>query len=296
MRAGIVPVYRRRPSALHAARAGASLAFCGALSLVVVLFEHPLVLAAALAAAWAAGTLAGVASELRRSLRLALPFALLIMLINPIVSQQGDTLLVRGWEVLGQRWDVTLEALAYGGVAALRLVALLVVFGLLTACVDPDDLLRLFRRVSYRSALTAALTTRLAPVLARDALRMGDAARCRAVPAGRGAVARAALANALDRAVDVAAALEVRGYAGARRPARTRAPWSRHDLRVGVAALAIAAGAVAAKAGGVFAFEAYPLLSAPVGPAEAALALVLPLVAAVPLLGAAARLGVAARA
>ena len=293
MRGGIVPVYRRRPSALHSARASMGLAFCMALSLGVVLFEHPLVPVSALAATWTAGVLAGVASELRRSLRLAVPFALLIVAINPIVSQQGDTLLVRGWEILGQRWDVTLEALAYGGVAGLRLMALLVTFGLLTACVDPDDLLRLFRRISYRSALTAALATRLVPVLARDALRMGDAARCRAVPAGRAAVARAALANALDRAVDVAAALEVRGYAGSRRPARVRTPWSRHDIRVGAAALAIAAGAVAAKAGGAFTFEAYPLLAAPVGPVEMTLTLGLPLAAAAPLVGAAARLGVA---
>lgn len=177
--------------------------------------------------------------------------------------------------------------------AGLRLVVLIVVFGLLTACVDPDEMLRLFRRVSYRSALTAALTTRLAPVLARDALRMSDAARCRAVPAGRGAVARAALAGALDRAVDVAAALEVRGYAAARRPGRVRAPWSRHDWRVATAALAVAAVAVVAKAGGAFAFEAYPRVSAASGPVELALAAALPLAAAAPLLGRSARLGVA---
>ena len=85
-------------------------------------------------------------------------------------------------------------------------------FGLFSACVDPDELLRAFRRVSYRSALTASLATRLVPVLARDALRMSDAARCRPEPPGRLAVARAALSGALDRAVDVAAALEVRGY------------------------------------------------------------------------------------
>src|SRR5690242_21570893 len=50
--------------------------------------------------------------------------------------------------------------------------------------------LRLLRRVSYRSALTAALATRLVPVLARDASRMNEAARCRPHPPGRAAVAR----------------------------------------------------------------------------------------------------------
>ena len=101
------------------------------------------------------------------------------------------------------------------------------------AAVDPDELLRAFRRVSLRSALTAALATRLVPVLARDARRMADAQRCRpAAGAGRASrVLRAVTAGALDRAVDVAATLEVRGYGAARgAPARERAPWSRHDL------------------------------------------------------------------
>jgi energy-coupling factor transport system permease protein len=291
----LVPVYRPRPSALHAARAGASLTFCGALALVPMLYEHPLVLTSALAAAVGAGIAAGVGAELRRAALLALPFALLVLLINPIVSQQGETLLVRGWVVLGNRVDITLEAVAYGGVAALRAFVLIVIFGLVSACLDPDELLRLFRRASYRSALTAALATRLAPVLARDALRMGDAARCRAVPAGRAPVARAALANALDRAVDVAAALEVRGYANARRPVRAPAAWSRHDVRVALAALLIATLALAARIAGVGAFEAYPSVSAPAGPAEAALAAALPLLALAPLVGATSRLGVVRR-
>ena len=141
-----------------------------------------------------------------------MPLAILIALVNPLVYQGGDTLLVRGGTFLGRRFDVTLEALAAGGLAGLRVIAFLMAFGLFSACVDPDELLRLFRRVSYRSALTASLATRLVPVLARDALRMGDAARCRPQPPGRLAVTRAALAGALERAVDVAAALEVRGY------------------------------------------------------------------------------------
>ena len=119
----------------------------------------------------------------------------------------------------------------YGGLTGLRVVVIVVALGLLSAAVDPDELLRVFRRVSYRSALTASLANRLVPVLARDATRMSDAARCRPRPPGRLAVVRAALAGALDRSVDVAAALEVRGYALGGRPPRRRRPWSRHDLR-----------------------------------------------------------------
>jgi energy-coupling factor transport system permease protein len=267
--------------------------FCCSFALVGGLYAHPLMLAAALAAVVLAAAAAGVGREIARSLRLSLPLALLIALVNPIVYQGGDTLLVRGGVILGRRIDVTLEALVSGAFAGLRVVVLVTALGLLSAAVDPDELLRLFRRVSYRSALTASLATRLVPVLARDASRMSDAARCRPSPPGRLAVARAALSGALERAVDVAAALEVRGYASAGRVRAARPPWSRQDLRVVAAALVVAAVAIAGRAAGVGDVHAYPRLELGFGPAEAALAALLLAAAALPFAGRAARLGVA---
>ncbi|MBD0282264.1 MAG: hypothetical protein ICV69_08750 [Thermoleophilaceae bacterium] len=289
----LIPTYRSRPSALHAARAGLGAAFCCSLALVGALYRHPLVLAAALTAVVVAGIATGVGREVWRSLRLALPLALLVALVNPLVYAEGDTLLVRGGEVLGRRVDITLEATVAGALGGLRVVVIVAALGLLSAAVDPDDLLRLFRRVSYRSALTGALATRLVPVLARDAGRMGDAARCRPHPPSRPAVARAALAGALDRAVDVAAALEVRGYALAGRPARRRKPWSRHDVRVAVASTAIAAVALAGAAADVAPVTTYPTLEMEVGPGALALSAALLAPAAAPFVGRGARRGVA---
>jgi energy-coupling factor transport system permease protein len=102
----------------------------------------------------------------------------------------------------------------------------------------------------------------------------------------RTAVLRALSTGALDRAVDVAATLEVRGFgareprrgAGGRRP-RPRDPWSRHDAAFALAAAAVLALALGARLGGIAAFSADPVLSAPLGAAElglvAALALAL---------------------
>src|SRR5215204_5184400 len=254
----LIPVYRSRPSPLHAARAGAGAALCGALALTGALYLHPLILSAALAAIVLAGSLAGVGREIVRSLRFALPFALLIAVINPLVYPEGDTVLFRAGELLGRRIDITLEATAAGVLNGLRVLVIVTAFGLMSAAVDPDELLRMFRRVSYRSALTASLATRLVPVLARDATRMNDAARCRPVPPGRLAVARAAVSGALERAVDVAAALEVRGYASAGRVRPAPRRWSRHDLRVAAAAALVAAAAVGARIAGAAGMEAYP--------------------------------------
>ena len=291
----LIPVYRPRPSALHAARAGVGAAFCCSLALAGALYRHPLVLAAALAGAVGAGIAAGVGREIARSLRLALPLALLVAIVNPLVYAGGETLLVRGGTFLGRRIDITLEALVYGGLTGLRVVVIVVALGLLSAAVDPDELLRAFRRVSYRSALTASLANRLVPVLVRDAARMSDAARCRPEPPGRLAVVRSALAGALDRSVDVAAALEVRGYSlGGRAPRRHR-PWSRHDVRVAGAAAAIAVISVAGVMAGVGEVDAYPTLELDWGAAVWLLSAALVLLALEPFAGRGARLGVEGR-
>jgi energy-coupling factor transport system permease protein len=283
--------YRPRASPLHAARAGAGAAWCAALAGCALAFEHPLVLAALGAAVGGAALGAGVGRPVARACLLTLPIALLVALVNPFLVRDGLTVLVRLGEVppLGQL-DLTLEALVYGAVLGARLLLVVACFALLAAAVDPDGLLRLFRRVSFRSALAAALAVRLVPVLARDARRMADAQRCRPAAAGgrRGragrdlAVLRAVTASALDRAVDVAATLEVRGYAG---PAAGRAPsrpWSRHDLGFLASAVALAALAVAARLGAWAPFAPYPALEAPAAPSTWALAGALLLVGLLP--------------
>jgi energy-coupling factor transport system permease protein len=280
-------IYRRRASPLHAARAAAGCAYCAALATISLVASSPFVLAAALVAVVAAGTAAGVGRELRRAAWIAVPLGLLIASINPIVDHNGLTVVARAGTVpwLGQL-DITLEAVVYGLMLGLRAVVLIEVFALYSAAVDPDEVLRLFRRVSYRSALTAVLATRMVPVLARDARRMAEAQRCRpARPAPRLALVRALAGGALDRAVDVAATLEVRGYGSARRPPRIRRPWSRHDFAFGGAAAGLLALVVGAGLAGVAAFDPYPALQVDAGPAEALLSLAIVALALAPFAG-----------
>jgi energy-coupling factor transport system permease protein len=258
--------YRRRPSPLHAARAGAGAAFCFALGCAALIVSHPVVLAAIVVALLGAAIGAGVWREMRRAALLAVPLALAIALINALVTRDGLTVIVRLGDVpvLGHT-DITLEATAYGGVLGLRAVALILAGALYTTAVDPDEVLRLFRRVSFRSALTATLATRMVPVLVRDSRRLADAQRCRpGPPPSRVALMRAASSGVLDRALDVAAALEVRGYGSARRAPRSgrRAPWGRHDLAFAASAFALLGLAVGARAGDLAPFHAYPALHA----------------------------------
>ena len=285
--------YRRRASPLHAARASAGAAYCLALAACALSFEHPLVLAAVAVAALGAAAGAGVLREVARSARFTVPLAVLVALVNALIVRDGLTVIARlgSVPVLGQV-DVTLEALVEGAVLGARVVVVVLCCALFAAAVDPDAVLRGFGRVSLRSGLTAALATRLAGVLARDARRMADARACRAQPAPRAAVLRAVATGALDRAVDVAATLEVRGYGGPRRGPRPREPWSRHDIAVLAAAVAIVVLAVVAKVGGVAPLTGTPQLRdsvlragallAPLGASELLLAATLVLVALAP--------------
>jgi len=307
-------VYERRASPLHTARASVGLAWSLVLVSAALAFEHPLVLAALAAAAIGGALAAGVAGSVARVMRFALPFALLIAVVNPLVVRDGLTVVFRVGEVppFGEI-DITLESLAYGAVLGLRALVVFLAAALFTATVDPDEVLRLFRRISFRSALTAALAVRLVPVLQRDGRRLNEARRCRAGdPPSRVAVLRAVATGALDRAADVAATLEVRGYRTAPVVARGRAarapwsrhdlgfaasvvgyrsgvraravhrPWSRHDVAFAASALAVAVLSVGAHVAGVGALDPYPAFEMELGAVEWAWSAALVAVALLP--------------
>jgi len=260
-------IYERRPSPLHAARAWIAAVWCVTLGLIALSTEQPVVLGVLLASVLAAAFAARAGRRVALALAWGLPFALVIALVNTLVTRDGITVLVRGFELpaLGAM-DITLEALVFSAVLGLRFLIVIGCAGLLAACVDPDELLRAVRRVSVRSGVTAAVATRLVPVLARDARRLAEARRTVGADGDRRvAVLRAVTAGALDRATDVAATLEVRGFALARRPGRQRRPWSRHDLAFAVSALAIASIGVAAAVEDWGAFRAFPRLGPALG-------------------------------
>jgi energy-coupling factor transport system permease protein len=260
-------IYRRRASPLHTARAAAGCAYCAALALAALMQSNPVVLGAVTVSILLAGAAAGVGPQLRRAALLALPIVVGIAVINALVDRDGLTVIARlgNLPVLGQT-DVTLEATVYGLILGLRALALILCGMLYTVAVDPDEVLRLFRRVSFRSALSATLATRLVPLLVRDGRRLADAQRCRPGRApSRVTLMRAACSGVLDRALDTAAALEVRGYGVAGRAPAWRAPYSRHDVAFLGAAAAIAVLSIVTRVGGLVTFSAYPALHAPAG-------------------------------
>jgi energy-coupling factor transport system permease protein len=278
--------YSPRPGPLVDASALATTAYLASFALVAFVFSNPIVLAGAGVAVAVAGVASGATRPLLVALRWGAALAIVIVAVNAIASQRGDTILVRGWNlpVLGQI-DISGEAIAEGAVLALRIVVVMMAFFVHTARVDPDRMMRLVRPVARHSAMTAALLARLVPLAAADYARLGEAALLRgpgAEPVGRGAIARRLVAGSLERSVDVAATLELRGYA--RGAPRSPGPGrrSRYSARFALCGMAVAVGAGAARAAGVGGFDAYPVVSMASDPATWILAAALPLLAAVP--------------
>lgn len=268
--------YAPRRGPLGAARPWIAAAFLMPLAVVAFTFANPIVLLAAGAAALIAGAGSGAGASVRGPLRWSIGLGVMVIAVNAIASQRGATILWRGWDlpVLGQI-DVSLEALVEGAVLALRIIVALLVFSVWSACVDPDRILRAIRPIAARSALTATLIARLVPLAAADAARLEEASGLRgpaAAPVGKAAIARRLVAGALDRSVDVAATLELRGYGlgvRSRMPRHRRVAGEVTLLLCGLLSLALVIAAAAAGVGG---FDAYPTVAADTDAATFALA------------------------
>jgi energy-coupling factor transport system permease protein len=289
--------YTPRPGPLQSASPGAAVAYLGAFVVVAFLYASPLILLAAGIGLTIAGLLAGARSAVRSAWRMGLALALLIIVVNALVVSRGATVLARlgEWPWLGEV-TITLEAIVAGLSIGLRAAVAIVAFAVYSACVDPDRVLRALRPIAGRSALTATLVSRLVPVAAADAARLRDARRLRgpgAAEVGKAALARRLLAGSLDRAVDVAATLELRGYSleAARRRGRRgalrglsplwggqptqRSRRSRFDARFYLVGAVVLAAAIVGKALGADAFSAYPEVEIGLGAGTLALSTLL---------------------
>ena len=170
-----------------------------------------------------------------------------VFLVSPFLAVEGFDVL---WEgpvvpVLGPL-DVTSEEIRIAAVNGGRLAAVGLAFAAYALLVDHDRLIA-GAGFARRSAVAVALATRLVPTLERDAAGFAEALRGRGVVVagirGHARLLSPLVAGSLERATNLAEAMEARGFG---RPERTKAPgphWTAPDRAalVGTAALVAAA-------------------------------------------------------
>jgi energy-coupling factor transport system permease protein len=171
-----------------------------------------------------------------------------VLVLSPFLQSAGSHVLWSGpiLPVLGSL-DVTREELAMAAMQASRLAAVSLAFTAYALLLDHDRLVQV-AGFARRSTLVIALATRLLPTLERDAVGMLEALRGRGV-ALSGVRARATLvspllAGSLERGLNLAEAMEARGYG---LPGATRLPRTQHtvwDATALVAAVVVLVGGV----------------------------------------------------
>jgi energy-coupling factor transport system permease protein len=169
----------------------------------------------------------------------AIGSGLAVLVVTPFVEQIGTHVLWSGptVPVLGQL-DLTSEELRNGLFQGLRLTAVALAFSAYALLLDHDRLVQ-SAGLARRSVLAVALATRLVPTLERDAAGLVEALRGRGVEVsgvrGRARLLAPLLGGSLERALNLAEAMEARGYG---RPGATRVPRPGWGVRERLALLA----------------------------------------------------------
>jgi energy-coupling factor transport system permease protein len=219
-------------------------ALLGALAAAALLAQH-VVGAALVALLLFAACLRAPVQRRRLYLIGTLVSAGALFVLTPFIETIGSHPIWAGpiLPVLGQL-DITQEELASAGLNALRLAAVGFAFAAYALLLDHDRLLQ-----AVRFARPAALATRLMPTLERDAAGFLEALRGRGVEVngvrGRGVLLSPLLASALERGLNLAEAMEARGYGRTGRTSLPQPPWRARDgALVALAAAIVAAGAL----------------------------------------------------
>ena len=203
-------------------------ALLAALAAAALLADH-LASVAAIAVVLFAVCVRGPKGRRRLYLTGALVSGLAVFVVTPFVATVGWHVVWSGpmVPVLGQL-DITREELHNGLFQGLRLTGVALAFAAYALLLDHDRLVQ-SARFARRSVLAIALATRLVPTLERDAAGLVEALRGRGVEVtgvrGRGRMLVPLLAGSLERSLNLAEAMEARGYG---RPGATRslqAPW-----------------------------------------------------------------------
>jgi energy-coupling factor transport system permease protein len=218
--------YQDKNTVIHRLNPFAKLAWVGSITLLAVIFEHPLFLFFLLLTTLPAVFLAKAWREWVSLIRFVVYMAIVIIVINSLVMYHGTHVLLEfTFEIptLGQP-KITLEAICFGLGMSLRLLAIVSAFTVLNFTVHPDDMMlaMIKLRLPYKSVLATSLATRFVPTLIGDLERITDVQRARGLEMdkgtfrqklkSRGAVLIPLLANSLDRTVQVAEAMESRAF------------------------------------------------------------------------------------
>lgn len=238
--------------------------YAGGITFGMLLF-HPLILTAG----WMAAVVVNLHLDGGREWRRwTVPMAvgcLLIMLMNPILSHRGRTVLYYFGDM-----PITLESVVYGITLALSMLNLMTFFITYRLVMSEQKFLFLFSRVSPKAALVAMMAMGLVPRLRRRLNELMMIQRTRGITVMEGSLAQRArngtrivgtlLSWTLEDALQTADSMQARGYGTGSRSGYLGFSFRTRDIWTVSAFTACAALLLGAWAGGYGFMSIYPKL------------------------------------
>jgi energy-coupling factor transport system permease protein len=112
---------------------------------------------------------------LKQTMKYGLFMSVWIIMINPLVSQSGRTILFKSprLPIIG-KMKITLESLAYGGNMALKLFCILLIFSFFSVMTNPDENFSFFSKYAHKFTLTLSMSTNIIHRLKLEIMRVKD--------------------------------------------------------------------------------------------------------------------------
>lgn len=201
-----------------------------------------------------------------KSLKLYLPLFIIMMIVNPLISHNGETVLF-----YVNHNAITIEAILYGLAIATMLLAIMVWFVSYNEYMTSDKFLYLFSKVSPAISLTISTTMRLIPRFKQQLHLITNAQKTMGMDYRVGSlwhriqciirILSILITWALDNAIDTADSMKARGYGIKKRSSFSLFVMGKRDKRVLLIILALFVMNYVASLKGYTEFYYYPVLS-----------------------------------
>lgn len=196
--------------------------------------------------------------------------AALAILLNTVLSHTGaHTLFTLPDQIPGIGGPVTVEAVLYGADVALGITAAILAIAPLSLVLYPHDLIDAFPGALQRTAAITGAALNLVPGVVRNAVSINEAQRMRGSTGTRlrdwHAVAAPVVLSALDDSLQLAEAMDARGFGSGSRTRYATVRTSVGDVAVTTCALAALVLTVVARSSGALPdWYPFPTATAPV--------------------------------
>ncbi|SHK22663.1 energy-coupling factor transporter transmembrane component T [Tepidibacter formicigenes] len=178
--------------------------------------------------------------NLKKSIIYSLYSAFWIMMINPLVTHYGRTIIYKSSRIpIIGKIRITLESIVFGANMGLKLICIVLIFLLYSLMIDSDDSFSFFSRFAHKFTLTLSMTTNILHRLRLEIVRVRDVMILRGVNFNQKNIfkkvkmyypfLKVILISTLEGSLDRAEALYSKGYGKGKRTSYSQIEIKRVD-------------------------------------------------------------------